>query len=683
MSDYKSSQIKSATLDFAATVTNNNTISCGDFITALRAGHQNAEKVEIRLLPPKDAPKGDQRWKPHNPYKTALEFVPTVQSVAQPSFKEALRNEARKDANGADEFGVYFVVNVGGTNAASIKVFVAAFVEWDDIPKEEQIKRIKAFPRKPSAMIEAARGYHVYWFLKPGCEREQWEKLQKALQAHFISDSLSNPDRLMRLPGFDHTKYDKTTDSIIRTNVPVLHLDEECRYTAEELLAAIPETGVNGESLIPNVIGGYKPNIKWQAEETGTVREGSGRNNYIASVVGKIRRYEDFSEEAAFAAAMRVNEEKCDPPLDDDEVLSVVRSIFKKPAEESIEEEEITLDTFGGGLDDIEEYQDVEPNYIVFGLERGELGAIFAATNVGKSTLARNIAVALACGRDYLSPLVAPDNKPARTMILNFEGGRRRFYREMSKMIDALDDYERELVRENLRFVLHDDPKHRYQGQALNLKIAEHRAFVTELIKRNRAELVIVDTITTAIPFRNENANEEWQEYTKWLEAMAIETEAAIIFVHHEGKRSEGDGSASAPKAHRGRGGSANAQLAQLVLNLENRTQAGGEYVVLGFGKLKDEPQPDLSIQHSADRWFVESGILPQSPNDQYKQMLDALPADGTAITREELAEKAGLSYEQVKRFVRRAKNEKPPKLIERGKGKLCRVKEQEPPAQV
>jgi hypothetical protein len=261
----------------------------------------------------------------------------------------------------------------------------------------------------------------------------------------------------------------------------------------------------------------------------------------------------------------------------------------------------------GGSLSEAEDYGDTMPNYIIHGLEPGEVGAIFAAVNVGKSTLSRNLALSLACGRSYLN--LTQSGEPIRTLLLNFEGGRRRFYREIKSMASGLDNHEQSLTRKNFRFLLHDNPDHRIDGKRLDLKNSAHREWLTKHIKHHGFKFVVVDTITAAIQFKNENSNEEWQEYTKWLEDIAVETQACVLFIHHEGKRGLESTGQSAPRAHRGRGGSANSQLAQLVINLESREDRGSKYLVMGLGKLKDEPVNDLTVEHGLNRWLVPIGV--------------------------------------------------------------------------
>jgi hypothetical protein len=614
-----------------------------EFFSALRADHPNAPII-FRLLAPKGAAKDDPRWFPKE-----YQEERGMPGIAE-SFPDDLMTLARNDQPRADELGVYFVVNIGGKNKASITDFCAAFAENDTATIEEQHRMLDASPLPTSARIETAKSVHAYWFLEPGATKEQWEELQERLIARFNGDkAIKNADRIMRVPGFDHTRLDADGVTIIRKPVVCVQLEPQRRYTAAEILQAFPavpeaKTDANG---VPNQ--GCKSRSKLPIEK---LREGE-RNSFITSRAGRYA-WEGYGADGILARIRLDYEEFCKGEPDEGELEELAERFAKTytPGEgigtlarsvaETAAAEPLSFENFGGSLREVEEHVDEEPNYVIHGLERGEVGATAAATNVGKSTLTRNIVIARACGREYLEPLVLK-RAPGKVLYFNFEGGRRRFYREISKMCAVLKPEERKLVENNLKFVLHD--KHKFCGQPLNFNNEAHRAFAVGLIKHYAAELVVIDTITTAFTFASENDNAEWQKWTRKLEEIAIESGAAIVFVHHEGKRSESGGNQGASdrnRAHRMRGGSASAQIAQLVINLEDRVLNGQEFVVLGFSKLKDEKENDISIEHTSSRWFKRNNIL-EPGADELKLLLDKLPND-RGITRKELEEVTGLS---------------------------------------
>ena len=110
------------------------------------------------------------------------------------------------EEHNANDRGIHFTVNPGGTKRQEITEIRALFIDIDDVPLEEQKKRIRAFPIRPSLVVRTRRGYHVYWKVKDIAVGE-FEMFQKALIKQFGADPvITNPNRCMRLPGFYNCK---------------------------------------------------------------------------------------------------------------------------------------------------------------------------------------------------------------------------------------------------------------------------------------------------------------------------------------------------------------------------------------------------------------------------------------------------------------------------------------------
>lgn len=190
-----------------------------------------------------------------------------------------------------------------------------------------------------------------------------------------------------------------------------------------------------------------------------------------------------------------------------------------------------------------------EGDQIIHELERGELGLLNAVTNVGKSTLIRNLILSLACGRPFAD--ISPLRKPRRVVLLDFESRLRRLQKDTDKMLQVFSDHERALIDENLQIVCdcqtNDEP--------LSLSTDQHMARLTRDVRAWHADLIIVDTITAAFNVKDENSNSEVANVIiKPLIRMARETQAAIIAAHHVGKGGgEGgaDSRARVPRARR------------------------------------------------------------------------------------------------------------------------------------
>jgi phage pi2 protein 07 len=110
--------------------------------------------------------------------------------------------------------------------------------------KMEQAENIKNFILHPSIVVETKNGYHVYWLINNG-EVEKFRCIQMQLIIKFGGDrNCINESRLLRLPGFPHTKGEKKHFPIM-----VRVFDPERIYTQTELMTVLPQLDV--ETIIP------------------------------------------------------------------------------------------------------------------------------------------------------------------------------------------------------------------------------------------------------------------------------------------------------------------------------------------------------------------------------------------------------------------------------------------------
>lgn len=269
-----------------------------------------------------------------------------------------------------------------------------------------------------------------------------------------------------------------------------------------------------------------------------------------------------------------------------------------------------------------------EGDQIIHELERGEFGLLNAVTNVGKSTLIRNLILSLACGRPFAN--IAPSQKPRRVILLDFESRLRRLQRDINNMLQILSDNERALIDENLNLVcdrlVNDEP--------LTLSNEEHLACLTRDIRDWRADLVVVDTISAAFNVKDENSNSEVAKVIlKPLIRMARETESAILAAHHVGKGSSEDGRTQ-ERAYRGRGASAFGTFPSLVLDIV-ADSTDRDRVTLSMPKCKGRKLDDFNLQLDKEtRWF---GITDQpvvKALNSYDLVMAVFPGPGTALRR-------------------------------------------------
>lgn len=160
---------------------------------------------------------------------------------------KALQNELR-ELNARQ--GLYFTPNSGGFKEAEIVRCNAVFCEIDDQPIADQHEAYNYCPLPPSIQVETRKSVHAYWLLdqtRP-TPREEWYNIQCGLIEHFKSDAgIKNPNRVMRLPFFNHLAWDGEFQ-YKRVTVHTFRPDD--RFTAADLREAFPYTPPPEEEAI-------------------------------------------------------------------------------------------------------------------------------------------------------------------------------------------------------------------------------------------------------------------------------------------------------------------------------------------------------------------------------------------------------------------------------------------------
>jgi hypothetical protein len=269
---------------------------------------------------------------------------------------------------------------------------------------------------------------------------------------------------------------------------------------------------------------------------------------------------------------------------------------------------------------------------IVYGLERGELGMLAAVTNLGKSTLIRDVSISLAAGRPF-SPLVKA-GKPYKVLLLDFESRKIRLQRDIRKMLELLTAEERGLVGENLMIVCDE----LVGDETLSLTSPGHFDALVEQALQHSPDLVIVDTLAASADLKEENSNAEAaRSFCKPLLRLGREADAAVLFAHHIGKAKNEEGKAP-ERAYRARGASAYAAFCSVVVNLE--ATSNRDLVVLSLAKVKGESFEDLQLRLNREtRWF-ETLAEPENAGQvsNYDELIN-LMADGSIRKRCEINE--------------------------------------------
>jgi hypothetical protein len=539
---------------------------------------------------------------------------------------DAALNWARQQfEQGRSIFAGYNARQGKGMKKADVRRVVACYTDLDletnGISRETAMKRAVDAPVKPNLVVDSGRGLHLIWFFSPTDDKAKWTAVQTRVTGFFAlvgADNAIRTDeaRVMRLAGFPNRK-----EGIARPTSIVRYVQPEAR-TLEDLVRAF---GVGDERT--EKTEGLKAFDTGKEPLAEVIGEG-GRNDRLYREACALRA-RGWSVPEIEAALFSINEIRCQPPLDGAEVRAIAESASRYEAGDALTRgvegalPEGSLFKSWGEMS-LTAYE--PPEYVVYGLTRGDVGMLQAPSNQGKSSLLRGLSISLACGTEFLT--LADAGEPRRVMLLDYETAYGRFHEDLGRMTARLDSPQQSLVKENLfsyvaksRGVPH-----------LNLSDAAHYNRLLGEVKAFQPDLIIIDTVTAGMAIVAENDNGEvTNRVMKPLINLASESNAALVFSHHVGKAGSEEGAAS-NRIYRARGASAFEGMSAAVVELDvsRKNQAGERALVLSYRKVKDEPKPDLVLKlDQMSRWFevAEGETTFESSDDQYRQMLGVITA--------------------------------------------------------
>lgn len=188
----------------------------------------------------------------------------------------ALQNEL-KVRNGFQ--GLYFPPNSGGFKESEITRVNAVFCEIDDQPIPDQHDAYNYCPLPPSIQVETKKSVHAYWLLDPGerVSREDWYLIQCGLIEHFKSDAgIKNPNRVMRLPFFNHLSWD---GAFQYKRVTIHTFNPDYRFSVADLRETFPYIPAPNEAPIeknpnaaPNTMEGLAQELRFRISQHPSYR---------------------------------------------------------------------------------------------------------------------------------------------------------------------------------------------------------------------------------------------------------------------------------------------------------------------------------------------------------------------------------------------------------------------------
>jgi hypothetical protein len=211
-----------------------------------------------------------------------------------------------------------------GTRAGITRLLVL----WADLDAkgdhtcESRLSQLMDLAHHPSMVVSTGAGLHAYWLLRTPAEGpeelELAELTMRRIALVLDGDPVHDRSRVMRIPGSYNHKYG--APRLVKTE----HFDPSLRHELDELrqmAASLP----NGSSDGAVGVGKVRRDI------LGTpIREGQ-RNVTLASVAGSLRD-RGLDAEAVCVVLLELNRLRCEPPLGEQEVIAVGRSVSKYAA---------------------------------------------------------------------------------------------------------------------------------------------------------------------------------------------------------------------------------------------------------------------------------------------------------------------------------------------------------------
>ncbi|HEX8922119.1 MAG TPA: AAA family ATPase [Pyrinomonadaceae bacterium] len=271
---------------------------------------------------------------------------------------------------------------------------------------------------------------------------------------------------------------------------------------------------------------------------------------------------------------------------------------------------------------------------IIFGLLRGNVGAMFAVTNLGKTTLSLNITLTLAAGRTFHPFIKENSGDGRRVMLIDGESTLPELKADLNVMMAGWMPQERAIVEENLHIICDAE----IDDEPLNLSNPQHLFAITKCAQSFKPDLIIVDTLSALFTLKNENDNSEIKRVVMQpLKKLARDANAAVWLLHHIGKQNE-DGKTTVG-AYLGRGGSNIGGLARIVTALK-KDSLDAERIIFSVEKAKGyRLEPVLMRLDAEARWFIPTNEIVMTAPSNYEVVISTVKSFERPVKRKEIVE--------------------------------------------
>lgn len=269
---------------------------------------------------------------------------------------------------------------------------------------------------------------------------------------------------------------------------------------------------------------------------------------------------------------------------------------------------------FYSNLRELHEKETVAADDLMIGVRRRQVTIFASVTNVGKTTVMLNHALAAAGGQAWLPLLPYVPEKPLKVVFIDGESTDDELKKDTRRMLDRIGFAE--VALDNFIPVVDGQ----IDGEPLDLTKQKHFTHIKRFVEYHKPDILIIDTITSLFSIYNENDNAEIvRKVIRPLKALAIAGDCAVWASHHIGKAGESE---QTEGAYKGRGASAFGANVRGVITLQKEKSLGDGYVKLSLEKSKGCKMEPVNLKLDfAGRTFDLAGPLPVTTTP-YEQLI-------------------------------------------------------------
>ncbi len=413
-------------------------------------------------------------------------------------------------------------------------------------------------------------------------------------------------------------------------------------------------------------------------DSDGLIAEGR-RNNTLTSLAGSMRR-RGMSKEAIAAALLAENRDRCQPPLEESEVMDIATSIAKYPPDDAAVGRLASVSLSKNGTSEANIHlksvradqlikEAVEPAWQIEGiLPMAGSMVIVADAGVGKTWLIQDLAIAVDQGLKWIGHFQATQGK---VLVIDEENANTLIKARLRKLLrgSGLTQDGTEL---NIQFLT---------ANGINLSNHSYVEKLQSILKTMRPDLVIVDALVR-IHTNNENDAGEMASLFRIFKNWINEYGCSFVFCHHQRK----PGLSGNSPANRYRGSSEIKAFVDTHLDLRPLKSQDGVFSVNHVKSRYAEPLAPFDVEIRDVRedavqlhYLGQSSARIEGKFDVATEFVQSALGDGQWHSRQELVELAqshGIRRDMLdaarKALVGSGKLEE----TQRGKGKCFRLTE-------